>query len=146
MAMETLKTSLAQPFLVAIVGLLATLFFIACDRRPTGDTMAELRGLATYQERIGLPAKARLEVELMDVTKVNAATEILGRTVVENAGQKPIGFKLVYNRAHFEQGHIYAVKATIYNGRQILFSTPETYPLDLENLNGLLNIVLEKAN
>ena len=95
---------------------------------------------------IALPAKARLEVELKDVTKVNAATVILGCAVVENVGQKPIGFKLVYNRPHFEQGHIYAVKAAIYNGSQILFSTPEIYPLDLENLNGLLSIVFEKAN
>ena len=144
--MAIYKIGVAKGFCMASVGMSALLYLVGCGQRDTTDDMAELRGLVTYQEQFALPGSARLEVELKDVTKAKATSEILGRTVVENAGQKPIGFIIVYNASKFEQGHIYAVSATLYDGRQKLFTTEKTYPVDLENLKGLLNIELQKAN
>jgi putative lipoprotein len=63
---------------------------------------------------------------LKDVTKVGASPEILGRTVVENAGQIPIGFVVVYDASKFGQGHIYGVQASIYDGNRMLFTTDES--------------------
>lgn len=144
--MAPFKTGLARTFFMAAVSLLASLFLTGCGPDEQEDDMAELSGLVSYRERISLPGSARLEVELQDVTNVGATPEILGRTVVENAGQIPIGFIVVFNASKFEQGHIYGVRAAIYDGNQMLFSTDESHPADLENLEGLLEIVLLKAN
>ena len=146
MFMAPFKTGLARTFFIATICLLASLHLTGCGRNEPEDDMAELRGLVSYRERMSLPGTARLEVELQDVTNVGATPEILGRTVVENAGQIPIGFIVVFNASKFEQGHIYAVSAAIYDGNRMLFGTDETYPADLENLEGLLEIVLKKVN
>jgi len=108
--------------------------------------MVEVRGFATYREKIALPGSARLEIELQDVTIVDVPAEILGRTVVENAGQVPIVFVITLNATKFEQGHIYSVRGSIYDGNRVLFTTDKVYPVDLENLDGLLEIVLMKAD
>ena len=144
--MAPFKIGLARTFFMATVSLLASLYLTGCGRSEPKDDMAELRGMVSYRERISLPGTARLEVELQDVTNVGATSEILGRTVVENAGQIPIGFIVVFNASKFEQGHIYAVHAGIYDGNRKLFGTDETYPADLENLQGMLEIVLMKAD
>jgi uncharacterized lipoprotein YbaY len=146
MSMASYKAGLTRTFFLAAVGLLASLYLTGCGQSEPKDDLLELRGLVSYRERISLPGSARLEVELQDVTNVGATPEILGRTVVENAGQIPIGFVVVFNASKFEQGHIYAVRAAIYDGNRMLFTTDETYPADLENLKGLLEIVLMKAN
>ena len=144
--MAPFKTGLARTFFIATICLLASLYLTGCGRNESEDDMAELRGLVSYRERISLPATARLEVELQDVTNVGAPPEILGSKVVENAGQIPIGFIVAFNTSKFEQGHIYGVRAAIYDGNRILFSTDEKHPVDLENLGGMLEIVLRKAN
>ena len=138
--------SLARIISATIIGLFSMLYLTGCGGGETPDDMVELRGLVTFREKISLPATARLEVELRDVTEADATAEILGRTVVENTGQIPIGYVVTFNATKFEQGHIYAVHAAIYDGSRLLFTTDKVYPADLENLSGLLEIVLIKAN
>ena len=128
------------------ITLFSVLYLTGCGREEIPDNMVEVRGFATYREKISLPGSARLEVELQDVTKVDVPSELLGRAVVENAGQVPIGFEIFVNATKFDQGHIYSVRGAIYDGNRVLFTTDKVYPVDLENLDGLLQIVMIKAD
>jgi uncharacterized lipoprotein YbaY len=137
---------LAQFVLGTSFALFSVLYLIGCGGTETPDNMVDIRGMVTYREKIALSGAARLEVELHDVTKVGASSEMLGRTAVENVGQVPIGFVITLNATNFEQGHIYSVRGSIYDGNRVLFTTDKVYPVDLENLEGLLEIVMIKAD
>lgn len=137
---------LARIFFGTSIVLFSVLYLTGCGGEEISDNMVEVRGFATYREKIALPGLARLEIELQDVTIVDVPAEILGRTVVENAGQVPIVFVITLNATEFEQGHIYSVRGSIYDGNRVLFTTDKVYPVDLENLDGLLEIVLMKAD
>jgi len=137
---------LARIFFGTPIVLFSVLYLTGCGGEEISDNMVEVRGFATYREKIALPGSARLEIELQDVTIVDVPAEILGRTVVENAGQVPIVFVITLNATKFEQGHIYSVRGSIYDGNRVLFTTDKVYPVDLENLDGLLEIVLMKAD
>ncbi len=131
--------------LIALCCGLMAMAFSGCGARKDDDKMLHLRGLATYREKMALTATARLEVELLDKTDTDATPSILGRVAVENAGQVPIGFEIVFNAAQFDQGHIYAVNASIYDQGGLLFTTLEPQGVDLEDLEGLLEVVLNRA-
>lgn len=135
---------ITRGFLVALSCGLLAMVFSGCGGGHTDDKMLTLRGLATFEERMTLSATARLEVDLLDMTDVSATPEILGRTSVENAGQVPIGFTITINAFKFDQGHIYAVRASIYDGDEMLFTTPAPQGVDVEKLEGLIEVVMTR--
>lgn len=52
----------------------------------------------------------------------------------KNAGQVPVGFAITINASKFDQGHIYGVRASVYDGGELLFTTPAPQGVDLEKL------------
>jgi uncharacterized lipoprotein YbaY len=134
-----------REFLVAVCCGLLALALNGCGGGHTDDKMLTLRGLATYRERMAVSATARLEVDLLDMTNVGATPEILGRTSVENAGQVPIGFVITINASKFDRGHTYALRASIFDQGELLFTTPEPQGVNLEKLDGLLEVVMTRA-
>ena len=142
--MKRFRHERALGLMMVVLGFAGALLGSGCGPERAEDRMRELRGIVTYRERIALPPGVRLEVELLDRTKAGATDEILGRTVVENAGQVPIGFLITYNAAKFGEGRIYSVRASLSEGGRLLFSTAGPEAIDLENLDGLLEIVLRQ--
>ena len=132
--------------MITAMGLLAAVMVAGCGTGKVDDKLVELEGFVTYREKMSLPPSARIEVELLDKTNARSVPEILGRTVVENAGQVPIGFVITYNAAKFGEGHIYSVTAAIYDGERLLFNTAGPQGVDLEKLEGLLEVVLQRAD
>ncbi|MCT0218611.1 YbaY family lipoprotein [Synechococcus sp. CS-1329] len=88
-----------------------------------------IEGTASYRERIALPAGASLKVELQDVSRADAAAEVLARTVVSPAGQVPLPFALTYDDAAIRPGRRYTVRATIHHQGRLLFTTDQMVPV-----------------
>jgi len=88
-----------------------------------------VKGTATYRERMTLPASALFEAVLEDVSKADAAAEVIARTRIERPGNPPIGFEIIYEPGKIEQSHHYSVRARITEGERLVFTTVEHYPV-----------------
>lgn len=90
---------------------------------------SSLSGTATYRERMALPADAVFEATLEDVSRADAAAEVIGRTRLESPGQPPIKFTIAYDPARIDAARRYTVRARITVGDQLLFTTDKHYPV-----------------
>lgn len=80
---------------------------------------AVVRGVATYREREALPAEARFEALLEDVTKPNAPV-VVGRARVAKPGGY-IPFEITYAPDRIRSNRTYAVRARISLGDRLLY-------------------------
>lgn len=90
---------------------------------------SSIKGVASYRERIALPADARFEAEIQDVSRADAPSQVIARTVIQPAGQSPFRFVINYDAARLQRGHDYAVRAAVQRGEQLLFTTDRRYSL-----------------
>lgn len=119
------------PFLIA-----AALALIGCGSAGAdeGEPMTDSRtftGAVTYRERMALPHDAVLTVTLEDVSMADApATTLAQTTTALNGRQVPIPFSLLYPTAAVKPGAIYAARARVTEGDQVLFITTERIQVD----------------
>ena len=63
-----------------------------------------MTGTAGYRERIALPPTALVRVQLVDVSRADAAAVVLGEQVIEAGGrQPPFAFEIRYDPAKIDQ-------------------------------------------
>jgi putative lipoprotein len=93
---------------------------------------AEIKGTATYLERVALPPGAVFEATLEDVSRAGTKAEVIGSARIERPGNPPIAFAIPYDRAHIDPKGRYAVRARIVADGRLLFTTEEHYPLASE--------------
>ena len=105
---------------------LLALCSIGCEVNPS-SSQAIVSGTATYRERMALPPDAVFEATLEDVSRADAASEVMGRTRIESPGLPPISFTIAYDPARISAGNRYAVRARISRGEQLLFTTDTNY-------------------
>jgi uncharacterized lipoprotein YbaY len=99
---------------------------MACEPQ----SAATVTGTVTYPQRIALPPEATLVIKLEDVSLADApATVIAERTIVTNGQQVPIPFKLVYDPADIEANHRYSVRAQIFYGDELAWTSTASYPV-----------------
>jgi copper homeostasis protein (lipoprotein) len=91
--------------------------------------IAQVKGTATYRERIALTPDAVFEALLQDVSKADAPAVVVGSVRIEKLGQVPIRFEIPYDPAHVDRSHSYAVRSRILVGQRLLFSTDQVYPV-----------------
>jgi putative lipoprotein len=129
----------------------ATTMLVACVGMPDeGSSEAvpattRISGSALYRERIALPADAVFEATLEDVSRADAASEVLGRARLEPAGQPPFRFEIGYEPSKMQPGHSYAVRARVTQGDQLLFTTDRLYPLPKSGPPGEVQLMLVSA-
>ena len=87
----------------------------------------EVTGSVSYRERIALLPGARVEVKLLDVSLQDAVATIIAEQTIEVTHQVPIPFELVYDPAEIREELSYSVRATIYHGDKMLFTTDRVY-------------------
>jgi putative lipoprotein len=87
----------------------------------------EVTGSVTYRERIALPPGARVEVRLLDVSLQDVMATTVAEQTIEVTHQVPIPFELVYDPAGIREGMSYAVRATIYHGDKMMFTTDRVH-------------------
>jgi len=104
-----------------------------------------LQGTAAYRERIALPPDAVFEATLQDIARADAPATVIGRAKIEPAGQPPFRFEIRYDDAAIKAGGRYAVRATVMQGGQLLFTTDRVYGV-LDGRNAPLDLLLVSAN
>jgi uncharacterized lipoprotein YbaY/uncharacterized lipoprotein NlpE involved in copper resistance len=103
-----------------------------------------LDGTAAYRERIMLPPDAVFEAQLQDISRADAAAEVLGHARLDPAGQPPFRFEIIYDDAAIEPGRRYAVRATVTHQGRLLFTTDRIYPV-LDGRDAPLDLLLVSA-
>jgi putative lipoprotein len=86
-----------------------------------------IEGTATYRERMALPPDAVFEATLIDVSRTDAAGQVLGQTRIEQPGNPPFHFSISYDPGQIQPNHIYAVRGRIVEGNRVLFTTGQRY-------------------
>ena len=104
------------------LGRLALVLFCAVGSE--GPASGQVKGTATYRERIAMPPDAVFEATLEDVSKADARAEVMGQARIERPGNPPIRFEITYDPVQIISSHRYAVRARILVGGKL--SSPLT--------------------
>lgn len=90
---------------------------------------SSVSGSAAYRERMVLPPGAVFEAVLEDVSRADAAAEVLGSVrLVEPAGP-PFDFQIEYDPARIDPTHTYAVRARILVEDGPIFVSDQHHPV-----------------
>lgn len=109
------------------------------------EAAGRVEGTATYRERMALPASALFEAVLEDVSRADAAAEVIARTRIEHPGNPPIRFEIIYRPAKIKQNHDYSVRARITDGERMLFTTVEFYPVLTRGNGNEVSLLLSRT-
>jgi putative lipoprotein len=120
------------------IAMLGILLLAACTpgsinaTKPAGPSLpvSAVSGTVTYLQRSALPPTAVIEVQLQDVSRADAPAEVIATQTIEANGQQvPFPYELKYDPAKIDPAHRYAVRATIKDGDQLLFTSTTSYPV-----------------
>ena len=99
---------------------------MACEESST----AMVTGTVTYRQRIGLPPNATVVVTLEDVSLADAPATVIAEQTIETTGQQvPIPFSLTYDPAEIKPQHSYGVRAQIFYGDSLRWTSTTAYPV-----------------
>jgi len=89
-----------------------------------------ITGTVTYLQRMALPPTAVIEVELRDVSKADAAAEVVAKeSLTAGERQVPIAFTLPYDPGKIEASHRYSVGARILVDGKLRYASDQAYPV-----------------
>jgi uncharacterized lipoprotein YbaY/heat shock protein HslJ len=113
------------PFLLA---LFASIAFAPAG--PIGRAAAaEVSGSVTYRDRALLPPDATLTVTLADVSRADAAAEVLATAEMQTRGAPPYPFRLAYDPARVDDRNSYAVSARVTLGDRLMMVSDSHHPV-----------------
>ena len=134
------KTLVAAAAASVLLGACAT-------RTPTPDSesrMSYVTGTVTYRERIALPPDATITVRLVDVSRADAPSVLLGEQVFQAQGrQPPFSFSIPYDPAGIDPRMTYAVQARIEIGGALRFVSDQHYPVLTRDAGDEVDLVLK---
>ena len=125
---------------------LASIFSLLLLTTATAGVSNQVTGSITYRERIALTPGARVEVKLLDVSLQDVAARVIAEQTIDVSHQVPIAFELVYDPAEIDQRMSYAVRATIFNGEKMLFTTDRHYPVLSRGNGNEVDLVLVRVS
>lgn len=103
-------------------------------------------GSVLYRERIALPPDATLQVQLVDVSRMDVPAVVLGEQVISPTGQVPIPFEIAYDPAQIDDRMSYAIQARIEVDGELMFISTRAYPvITRDNPTKDLEILVERA-
>jgi putative lipoprotein len=103
-------------------------------------------GTATYRERMALPPGAVFEAALEDVSRADAAAEVLGTTRVDSPGNPPIPFQITYDPSRIDRAHRYAVRGRIVIEGNLFFATDQQYPVLTAGAGNQVELLLKRTS
>ena len=88
-------------------------------------------GSVAYRERLALPSDAVIDVQLIDTSVADIATQTVAEALINAEGrQVPVPFTLTYDPAKIVPANRYSVRATIRSGDgMLMFSSTQAYPV-----------------
>ena len=105
-----------------------------------------VRGTVTYRERIALAPDAVIRITLSDVSLADAPAVVLAEATITAGGrQVPVPFELAYDRAAIRAQHTYTVRAAIYSGDSMAWTTDTLYPVITREYSNRADLVLKRV-
>jgi uncharacterized lipoprotein YbaY/heat shock protein HslJ len=108
--------------------------------------LEEVKGTATYLQRIVLPTQAVFEARVEDVSKADAPAEVIGSVSIEGPGNPPIAFSIGIDPERIKEDHSYSVRATITVDGKLYFTTDQAYPVLTRGHGSEVHLTLHRAN
>ena len=106
------------------------LLFLAFAASPLGAAQADqVKGTATYLQRMALPPNAVFDAHVEDVSRADGPAETIGSVRIIEPGNPPIAFAIDIDPQRVDERHRYSVRATITAEKRILFTTDRAYPV-----------------
>ncbi|MGA2551588.1 MAG: YbaY family lipoprotein [Burkholderiaceae bacterium] len=118
----------------------------ACSYIPHDPSFASVSGIVSYRERIALLPEDVVLVQLVDVSRNDVRADIIAEQRIERPGQVPVKFELKYDENAIVRGHQYAVTASIYQGRRIIFNTHTSVPVLDVSKRSPVELILEPVS
>lgn len=98
----------------ALALILATLPLAACATLAPSEQPVSVTGQITYRERIALPPTAQIEIQLSDVSLMDAPSRTIAQqSFTADGRQVPFAFSLTVDQRPLDPRHSYAVSARI---------------------------------
>jgi putative lipoprotein len=111
-----------------------------------GGEPASITGTVTYRERIALTPEAVVEVQLLDVSVADASAKLIAEQTIKPQHQVPIPFELIYDPAEIDERYTYAVRATIREREQMMFTTDRSYRVLTRGSPSHVDLVLVRSS
>ena len=112
-----------------LMALMLSTALIGCATSSVSPVSATVSGEASYRERIAVPPGTRFEAVLEDTSLADAHSVRIGESVIENAGQPPYRFSIVYDPTQIIANHTYVVRVTLRHDGRLLFTSDTHTPV-----------------
>ncbi len=104
-----------------------------------------VKGTALYRERIMPPPDARFVATLSDISLADAPAIELGRIEQTGAGAPPYAFEIEYDAEAINPKHTYALRATLWSGDEMMFTTDTVVPVLTQGAPNEARIVMRRV-
>lgn len=104
-----------------------------------------VKGTALYRERIMPPPDARFVATLSDISLADAPAIELGRIEQTGAGAPPYAFEIEYDAAAINPKHTYALRATLWSGDEMMFTTDTVVPVLTQGAPNEATIIMRRV-
>jgi copper homeostasis protein (lipoprotein) len=89
----------------------------------------QVKGTATYLQRMALPPHAVFDAHVEDVSRADTPAEAIGLVHIIGPGNPPIAFAIDIDPQRVDERHRYSVRATITMDGELLFTTDQQFPV-----------------
>jgi putative lipoprotein len=122
--------SASRSLLVAASAWLVCACSVVDTAPASGGGKATVTGTVTYLQRVALTPEAVVTVRLVDVSRADAPSILLGEQKITAGGrQVPFAFEIAYDPARIQPQMTYAVQARIEEGGRLRFISDRHYPV-----------------
>lgn len=105
-----------------------------------------ITGTIAYPQRVALPADATVVVTLENISRADAPAATIAQETFTTTGQQvPIPFSLSYDPADIEERDRYAVRAQIFYGDDLRWTSTTVYPVITQGQPTEVDIQLEQV-
>lgn len=116
------------------------------ETQPEEAQMETISGTVSYRQRIALPPNAKLVVKLEDTSRADAPSIVIAeQTIVTTGQQVPIPFTLTYNPSEIQPMGRYTVRAQIFYGDRLSWTSTKMYPVINQGDSTEVEIQLEQV-
>ncbi|MBK6412538.1 YbaY family lipoprotein [Sphingopyxis sp.] len=126
---------------------LAALPLAACATLGSSEQPVSVTGQITYRERVALPPTAQIEIQLSDVSLMDAPSRTIAQqSFTADGRQVPFAFSLTVDQRPLDPRHSYAVSARISDASgRLMFITDTRNSVVFDGRSridmGMLNLV-----
>lgn len=119
-------------FTKVVLSLLVLELLVACDNESSAlseqehswqNARHQIEGSVLLRERIALPDSAKIEVQLLDISRIDNPVLIASTGPIKPRGNPPYGYSLDVFPANIVKGKKYGLKANLILDGKLVFTT-----------------------